>query len=572
MSWQFWMVCSLLAAPALRSAAEAQAETQDGPANLPALVRTADTNFLSRNWTSAAAGYQRIVEINPTNGLYWHRLGEALLNAQRYQDAIVPLEQALALGGFQSSPPRWLHRGEVAYLLASVHAGLGHRDETIHWTRTSLKQGLRNIRRFHIDRFSELLKDPEFRKLVSADVDNLAGLTRDEKFRRDLNFAVQELKRVHYSPFRATPEAEIDRTVAALDRDIPNLNDDQIFVRLMAVMRLFGDAHTRTLREQPLIPVAFFLYPEGLHVFGATSEHADLVGAKVLAIGGVPADQAVERTMAIVPVENPMTEKWEAAKTLQSMTVLRGLGLAPVDGPVTLDIEDVAGEKRSVQLTPPDKRPQRGLLEFAVPGCADPLPHCFRNRGQVMWHEMLPDGKTMYCQLNGIGHGSKTFKKYFEDLFAEIEQSKVERLVLDLRWNTGGNTFLNPPLIEGLIRSSKFRQPGNLFVVIGRNTFSAALNTTDELERRTTAILVGEPTSSPPNFVGESVQVVLPASGWPISISDLSWQTSFPMDYRVWMTPLLYAPPTAIALRAHRDPALEAIEAYMEANPVKATR
>ena len=339
MAWQLLMVCGLLAAPALAPAAD----TQDGPADLPALVRKADTNYLSRNWTSAAAGYERIVKLNPTNGLYWHRLGDSLLNAKRYDESLAPLEQALALGGFQPAPPRWLHRGEVAYALALAHAGLADRDEALQWTRTSLKQGLRNIRRFRDDRFAELRKDPEFRELVSADVDNVDGLSRDERFRRDLQFAVQELKRVHYSPFRATPEAEIDRVVAELDRDIPNLNDDQVFVRLMAVIRLFGDAHTRMLREQPLIPVAFFLYPEGLHVFGATSEHADLVGAKVLTIGGVPVEEAFERTMAIVPVENPMTEKWEAAKALQSMTVLRGLGLAPAEGPVTLEIEDAAG-------------------------------------------------------------------------------------------------------------------------------------------------------------------------------------------------------------------------------------
>lgn len=329
MAWQFWIVCGLLAAPAVAPAAE----LQDGPADLPALVRKADTNYLSRNWTNAAAAYERIVKLNPTNGLYWHRLGEMLLNANRYDEAIAPLEQALALGGFQPSPPRWIHRGEAAYLLASAHAGLGHRDEAIAWTRTSLQQGLRNIRRFHIDRFAELLKDPQFRDLVSADVDNVDGLSRDERFRRDLRFAVQELKRVHFSPFRATPEAEIDAAAAELDRDIPNLNDDQVFVRLMAVIRRFGDAHTRMLREQPLIPVAFFLYPEGLHVFGATKDYADLVGAKVLAIGGVPVEQAVERTMAIVPVENPMTEKWEAAKTLQSMTVLRGWTWRPPTAP-----------------------------------------------------------------------------------------------------------------------------------------------------------------------------------------------------------------------------------------------
>jgi hypothetical protein len=233
------------------------------------------------------------------------------------------------------------------------------------------------------------------------------------------------------------------------------------------------------------------------------------------------------------------------------------------------EIEHAAGQVRKVELLPLEKRPARGEFVFQVPGCETQLPMCLRNRSEVMWHELMPDGKTMYCQLNGIGHGKQSFQRYFDKLFAEIESSPVERLILDLRWNGGGNTFLNPPLIEGLQRSTKFRQPGNLFVIIGRNTFSAALNTTDEIERRTTAILVGEPTSSPPNFIGESVEVVLPASRWPISISDLSWQTSYPMDYRAWVTPLIYAPPTAAALRAHRDPAMEAIQEYLERNPAK---
>jgi hypothetical protein len=46
------------------------------------------------------------------------------------------------------------------------------------------------------------------------------------------------------------------------------------------------------------------------------------------------------------------------------------------------------------------------------------------------------------------------------------------------------------------------------------------------------------------------------------SISDLWWQHSMSMDYRVWTHPQLYAPPTAEAFRAHRDPALEMIQAY----------
>ena len=131
-----------------------------------------------------------------------------------------------------------------------------------------------------------------------------------------------------------------------------------------------------------------------------------------------------------------------------------------------------------------------------------------------------------------------------------------------MRYNGGGNTFVNPPLIEGIIRSDKLQTPGRLFVIIGRGTFSAAQNTTSELERRTQAILVGEPTGSNPNFIGESIRIPFPYSGWAASLSDLWWQHSMAMDYRVWTHPELYAPPTGSTLRAHRDPAMEAIAAY----------
>ncbi len=169
----------------------------------------------------------------------------------------------------------------------------------------------------------------------------------------------------------------------------------------------------------------------------------------------------------------------------------------------------------------------------------------------------------VYCQINGIGNdASESFEKFCGRLFEAVEQPEIDGLVLDLRHNGGGNTFVNVPLLEGIIRCGKLQQPGKLFLIIGRRTFSAAQNTTSDLERRTKAILVGEPTGSNPNFIGESVGIALPCSGWVISLSDLWWQHSMAMDYRVWTHSELYAPPTAELFRQHRDPAMEAIQAY----------
>jgi hypothetical protein len=44
-----------------------------------------------------------------------------------------------------------------------------------------------------------------------------------------------------------------------------------------------------------------------------------------------------------------------------------------------------------------------------------------------------------------------------------------------------------------------------------------------------------------------------------VNVSDLYWQSSWPTDYRTWIAPQLYRPPTFAAYRANRDLALEAI-------------
>src|SRR5262249_61709986 len=107
-------------------------------------------------------------------------------------------------------------------------------------------------------------------------------------------------------------------------------------------------------------------------------------------------------------------------------------------------------------------------------------------------------------------------------------------------------------------------QRGKLFVIIGRNTFSAAQCGVTHIERNTNAIFVGEPTGSSPNHVGESNVLNLPYSKMRASISDLYWQNSVAMDYRTWIAPQIYTPPTFAAFRADRDPALEAILAHKD--------
>jgi len=187
-----------------------------------------------------------------------------------------------------------------------------------------------------------------------------------------------------------------------------------------------------------------------------------------------------------------------------------------------------------------------------------------KRRTQAYWFEYSPEQRLVYFQFNSVSdEGSETIEQLCERLFRFVEEHDVDKLAIDLRWNGGGNNFLNKPLLHGLIRCNKVTEEGKLFVIIGRNTFSAAMCAATQIERETRAIFVGEPTGSCPNFVGESaVLLKLPYSKLEGSVSDLYWENSVAMDYRTWIAPQIYAPPSFPLYRVNGDPALEAILAY----------
>jgi hypothetical protein len=103
---------------------------------------------------------------------------------------------------------------------------------------------------------------------------------------------------------------------------------------------------------------------------------------------------------------------------------------------------------------------------------------------------------------------------------------------------------------------------GRLFTIIGRRTFSAAMNCANALEQHTNTLFVGEPTGTSPNHYGDAARIVLPHSGLSVFASTLYWQDSSPQDTRPWIAPHLPVAMTREDYLANRDPALEAILEY----------
>lgn len=524
-------------------------------------------------WHEAATLWEEVVASNPVEGRFWLELAETCYQIENYRRAIVAYEKAIELGsGFPA---------ESAYRIACCYGRLTERDSALDWLSTAFDMGFRHLEKAQTDKDLEPLHDdPRFREIVAL-IDP-SKMSRKVGWQCDIALLSREVKRKAYNPFRYTSENEFDNAVQALTDSVSELTDAQILVEMQKFVAMLGDGHAGVYPSQDdhrdlcqTLPVWFYLFEEGLFVIATASEHTELLGSRILRFG----DSSVEEvTQALDPLISRDNEHWllkAIPYKLRELPILHALGMVSDPGNVQLTFVNQAGDTQVANIAATSEHfelsqmfPYPSEWSFLPDTLAEPPPLYLKNMDASYWFEYLPDDRLVYFQFNRVRDDpSESLADFCKRLFRFIEDHDVEKLAIDIRWNHGGNTFLEMPLVHRLIGCEKVNQSGKLFVIVGRRTFSAAQNFASFIERHTEAIFVGEPTGSSPNFVGETIPVQLPYSKLWMNVSDLYWQGSWPTDYRTWIAPQIYAPPTFAAFQANRDSPLEAILACCEHLP-----
>jgi tetratricopeptide (TPR) repeat protein len=402
-----------------------------------------------------------------------------------------------------------------------------------------------------------------------------------EKWREDLRHLAAEMPKRHRNLFHSMTREQFETAVKSLNERIPTLTRNQILVEFTRLVAMVKDGHTSIagLMSDPKIgfrsyPLSLYFFKDGLFVITAEREYARAVGARVLKIGNASAEQAYQAVKGLIfhDRDNEFGIKANAPFVLTTPEVLHAVGIIEdmEKGSFVLEKD---GKQMTLELKPTVRnigREHGSTWDYLKPqGWVDardaasaPAPLWLKNVKDLFWFEYMADSKTVYVQFNGVADKeTETVADFSKRLFAFVEKNPVDRLILDLRWNGGGNNYLNKPLILGLIKS-KVDERGRLFTIISRHTFSAAQNLVNELEKYTNTIFVGEPTGENVNFYGDSTRIVLPNSGLVVRASTLWWQNLDPRDRRQWTGPQLAAELTSADYLANNDPALKAIFNY----------
>jgi len=583
------LLASVVVAPATSphanlAAQETPAADVTGPLGLSGRLDPAEylarrdsllTTFDARDFSSAYRLARELTAAWDRDSGAWGRLGVAAERTGHPDEALAAYARAFELG--TAYQPFLAHRA------AAVAVRLGDHEAALAWIRRALDARFENRSDLQtMDDFRDLRSDPEFRRLAGFAPDTTAD--RTARWRYDLEYLGEEARRLHASPGRQAFSPAFTDGLAALRDSVPALSDGAILRGLQRVVALLGDGHSVVYGivpagggPPPALPLVLYQFDDGIFVVDADSARTALIGSRVLAFGDVPADTVLWRLAPYVNHDNAMTIRWLGVRFyMRSTGWLHTVGAAPDTSRAELTLRGPDGTVRRVTLRPaPDRLPRKLRWPWrheagGGAGRHGSPPLWLQDAASHYWSRWLPDAGVLYVQFNQVrdekGHPLKAFAA---ELRARIDSTGTHTVVVDVRRNNGGNNGLLEPLLRTLEWFDVDRPGNRLFVITSRNTFSAAQDFVNRVDRRTDAIFVGEPSASKPNFTGEDTEVVLPYSRARVSISSRYWEDSDPGDDRPWVAPDMPVGLTSADYFAGRDPALEAVFEAVKADRMR---
>lgn len=392
--------------------------------------------------------------------------------------------------------------------------------------------------------------------------------------RADLDQLLERLIALHPNPFLDEGETVFRARLDALAAHAGDLTEAGF---LVGVMDLMGhrdrDGHSgawamaQTGDRLHAWPIWLWEFPDGLRIVAAREPYGDLVGARLLAVGGTPVDEARTAVTPLVPRDNPTNLRANLPMYLTLPEVLGELGLLR-PGAAEVTVEVAGGPRREISLEAlPIETFRDWIFEryegfpIGLPPDADGLA-VQRHRSAFFWSEPLDGGGT-YIGFNQVqptrAPDGITMATATGDVRRAVNAGAAEPVIVDMRNNPGGNNTTYGPFLDALVAHATER-PGSVAVIAGRGTFSAAGNFVTELETGAAGPsihLVGEPPGGGPNIYGDVRVVTLEHSGIVVLIST-RYHERRAGDDRLEVEPDIAVELTWDDVLAGRDPVLDA--------------
>lgn len=410
--------------------------------------------------------------------------------------------------------------------------------------------------------------------LVFSPILFLGQLAKDltvQDWQEDFSYLKQSLEEKHIALYRHTDRDAFEEKFREIDRYLANskpaeLSTNRLISYVFEIVALIRDNHSFVSGRYSfleLLPFTSYWFGEDLRILSTSVEDQKVLGAKILFINGVGIQEVYQKFKAVVPHANEWGYKGNLPYYIRHPELLEGLGITSQTQEVEFELELENGEQEKYIFEPVSLEQYREKKWLHVYDSSIEVPLYAQNPKKNYWFTYLPDKRLLYLRYRrAANQKAEKIDLFWKRLFAFVDQSAIDKMLVDLRGNGGGQADLAFPLVIGIQQRAKINQRGKLFTLINRDTESAAISLATQLENRTETLFVGEGVGDRPHHLSDARYEKLPHSKISIGIPILYYQNTHEYDTRFNIEPHI---PVFRTFEAHKnriDPAWEAILAY----------
>lgn len=393
---------------------------------------------------------------------------------------------------------------------------------------------------------------------------------------QDVEVLAAQIPTRHADPFKWSPRERFLSETARIAGAMGGIDPRSRPIKVAELVATLRDGHSFVEGYFPVLgfvpdtyPFRLYAYADGIYVQAARQSYARYLGARVVGINGHMASEVLTRVARMFPTENAMSERAWAVYGMTAPDVLRAYDVLDATDRAVFELE-LDGRRINVDvsaLAGPQPREQAGQVvdpAWRTANAAAPRPLRAMHPEKAYWYRFDPSTGTFFVQFNEVrDRGEQGVLAFFDEVVQQVERHSVERFVLDMRWNPGGETGMNSAIVRTLLSSATINRSGRFFVLIGRRTFSSAQLICTALDEYSNAIFVGEPSGIRTHFFANTRKnVVLPHSKLGIFLSTSWWQPTNARDLQPWQRPDVAVDELFDDYANGRDPALGEVLRY----------
>lgn len=303
--------------------------------------------------------------------------------------------------------------------------------------------------------------------------------------------------------FSKQAKLEFAKLIEETEAKTNTISDAEFYLMISKAAALADNGHTnassRPLQRQfNSIGAKLFWFADGLFIVRADADHGARVGSRVRQIEGRSV-KAVEEELRRYRGGPNSWRKLAMPMMIETPAIMHAAGLSKSPKTITFSLEKSNGETAEIAFkASPSKQAsdlpfRQGWMTLqgeTLPGENDEWVRTLDGKSKnvatylkdtdaPLFQSIAANGHYVRTQ-SGFGTEIQSTKEFLDESLQGIADASLDYLVVDNRWNAGGDYLQSIDFAKRAPR--KVKDGGKLYIIVGPQTFSAAVVTTAMLK------------------------------------------------------------------------------------------